>query len=581
MRTVSIVNLKGGVGKTVTSINLSYELMRRGSRVLLVDCDKQGNTSKFMRCHNYDRKSLSDVMLGTAGIKEVIASTEYESLDVLPANMTLLRADRSVLIDTTKPQQTRIRNALREIADDYTFCVITNALVASDDVIVPVTIDEFAFDGIREILAQIADVREYYNPGLNLAGYLVTQYKDNEFCNDGVAAMAKGFSIMDMMSDISREEVAEGAETIGKVSVFDIQPNEDNFYEISSIEQLKNSIFSMGGVQQNLLLARLPAGGKYKYKALAGHRRIYACIELVQEGHREFEQVPAVIKENIDKDTEDMLLIMTNSTQRELTDWEKVMQHMKLKEIIPKLKKRQGLDGKTRTLEADYLGVSEGQIAIYNTIGTRLDSWLMGMFKEGEIGISLAYEAAKLESERQKQLVQISVNKGSFSEEDIKILNGSSPVKGQMKIAEEQAESKESEKVTESVTREKVQNEPVLAEGKVTESDTFTRRPELKAEQVHDKYGEVPKKVTESDTFADVCQQEKELEKTHAKLKGGYSLKVIDEQIRKYEVCLNMLDNDKSRVPNVVAVYNCMLDALELLKINLLTQKEGDACEDI
>lgn len=104
-----------------------------------------------MKCHNYDRKSLSDVMLGTAGIRETIASTEYDSLDVLPANMSLLSADRSVLLDTTKPQQTRIRNALKEVQNDYTFCVIdcapdismsvTNALVASDDVIVPVTID--------------------------------------------------------------------------------------------------------------------------------------------------------------------------------------------------------------------------------------------------------------------------------------------------------------------------------------------------------------------------------------------------------------------------------------------------------
>ena len=386
--------------------------------------------------------------------------------------------------------------------------------------------------------------------------------------------MAKGFSIMDMMSDISREEAAEGAESIEKVSVFDIQPNEDNFYGISSIEQLKNSIFSMGGVQQNLLLVRLPAGGRYKYKALAGHRRIYACIELVQEGHREFEHVPAVIKENIDKDTEDMLLIMTNSTQRELTDWEKVMQHMKLKEIIPKLKKRQGLDGKTRTLEADYLGVSEGQIAIYNTIGTRLDSWLMGMFKEGEIGISLAYEAAKLDSEMQKQLVQISVNKGSFTEEDIKSLHGSSPIKGQMKITEEGTERKESKKVTESDTCEKVQNEVVLAAEKVTESDT--------CEKVQEEPVPAAVKVTEAVTCVDILRQGTELEKTDAKLRGGYSLNVIDDQIRKYEKYLNLLANGKDRVPNVVAVYNCMLDALGLLKTNLLMQwKEGDACEDI
>lgn len=60
----------------------------------------------------------------------------------------------------------------------------------------------------------------------------------------GSPAMAKGFSIMDMMSDISREEAAEGAESIEKVSVFDIQSNEDNFYEISSIEQLK-TVYSL------------------------------------------------------------------------------------------------------------------------------------------------------------------------------------------------------------------------------------------------------------------------------------------------------------------------------------------------
>ncbi len=202
--------------------------------------------------------------------------------------------------------------------------------------------------------------------------------------------MAKGFSIMDMMSEISREDAAV-IEKIEKVSVFDIKPNEENFYESSSMEQLKNSIFAMGGVRQNILLVKLPGVLPVSYKIIAGHRRVRACMELVQEGHPEFEYIPAVIIENIDRETEKMLLVMTNSTQRELTDWEKVMQHMKLKEIIPKLKKRQGLDGRARTLEADYLGVSEAQIAIYNTIGTKLDAWLMSIFKDGSIGISLAY----------------------------------------------------------------------------------------------------------------------------------------------------------------------------------------------
>lgn len=249
--------------------------------------------------------------------------------------------------------------------------------------------------------------------------------------------MAKGFSIMDIMNEMSKEGAATETETIEKVSVYDIQPNEDNFYQYSNIEELKNSIYAMGGVQQNLLLVRLPEGSAHKYKALAGHRRREACLQLVLEGHKEFELVPAVIKENIDSDTEETLLVMTNSTQRTLTDWEKVMQHMKLKEIIPKLKKRQGLDGKTRALESDYLGISEGQIAIYNTIGTKLNEWLMDWFKNGKIGISIAYEAAKLEPEQQEQLVEIAKDKGNFTEEDIKRIVGSRPIEGQMMITEQ------------------------------------------------------------------------------------------------------------------------------------------------
>lgn len=201
MRTVSIINLKGGCAKTVTSINFACELNRRGSRVLLVDCDKQGNASKFMGCHGYGAASLSDVMLGSAGIRDASSGTMYDGLDVVPSNMSLLSADRQVLLDAAKPQQTRIRDALERVRDDYTFCIIDcapdinmsviNALVASDDVIIPVTIDEFAFDGLLEILAQVNDIKRYYNPGLNFAGCLVTQYRNDDFHNDGVKTLGQ------------------------------------------------------------------------------------------------------------------------------------------------------------------------------------------------------------------------------------------------------------------------------------------------------------------------------------------------------------------------------------------------------
>ena len=248
--------------------------------------------------------------------------------------------------------------------------------------------------------------------------------------------MAKKFSIMDLMNDASRDEALTDIVTFDRVSVFDIEPNEKNEYSTEELENVKASIFAFG-VQQPPLVVKQPLGSKYKYKAIAGHRRRLACIELVNEGYKEFEIMPVMVGENMDQDTQDALLVMTNSTQRVLSDWEKVMQHMKLKEIIPKMKKRQNMSGKTRSIESEITGVSEGQIAIYNTIGTKLNEWLMDWFKSGKIGISLAYEAAKLEAEQQEQLVEITKDKGNFTEEDIKQIVGSRPIEGQMMITEQ------------------------------------------------------------------------------------------------------------------------------------------------
>ncbi len=425
--------------------------------------------------------------------------------------------------------------------------------------------------------------------------------------------MAKGFSIMDMMNEISKEDAAVAAEKTERVSVFDIKLNKENFYESSSMEQLKNSIFAMGGVQQNILLAREEAR-TVPYRIIAGHRRVRACMELVQEGHPEFEHIPAVIIENIDKDTEKMLLVMTNSTQRELTDWEKVMQHMELKEIIPKLKKRQGIDGRVRTLEADYLGVSEAQIAIYNTIGTRLDEWLMSIFKDGSIGISLAYEAAKLEVEEQKQLVQISMVNGGFTEEDIKKLTGSRTIKGQKSFLESidknVSDSDTSEETFKGVNIAKTDCEQVFPKKCVTgwskygacnccgyggvqccnqceklcnircgwiEEPYIPNHKEELEEKTTCTLTERDKNVSESDTFEKTSEPEKEnvsesdtfeTYSAEQQLKGGYSLNTINNLVWKFDSYLKAAISEKRE--DQIIKYNCLLDALSLLKERML-----------
>ena len=197
MKTISIINLKGGVAKTISAANFAHILaVIHNKRVLLVDNDKQGNASKMFGLHNYEKPSVAELMT-TRGVKieEIIAKTQYENLDVIPANMTLLKANLEVMLDTTRPQQTRFKTALRTIEEKYDYCIIDNApdinistinaLVASDDVLIPIKIDKFAFDGLAELKEQIENTKEDLNPDLCLKGCFVTSYQKNDVNEQG------------------------------------------------------------------------------------------------------------------------------------------------------------------------------------------------------------------------------------------------------------------------------------------------------------------------------------------------------------------------------------------------------------
>ena len=190
MRIAAIINLKGGVGKTITSINSAYVLAEMGHRVLVVDNDKQGNTSKFFGVHSYERGSLADIMAKGASAADVIRHTEFKNIDVIPANMELLTANKAVLLDTTRPQQIRIKNALEAVQGEYDYCIIDcapdinmsviNALTAADEFIIPIKIDNFTLDGVKEIMSQAEEIKKYFNPALTYRGGLITSYRNNE-----------------------------------------------------------------------------------------------------------------------------------------------------------------------------------------------------------------------------------------------------------------------------------------------------------------------------------------------------------------------------------------------------------------
>jgi chromosome partitioning protein len=164
--------------------------------VLLIDNDKQSNSTKFFGLHDYERPSIADVLTVKGfQIADAIRPTQFDRLHVLPANMNLLRANKEILLDYARPQQTRLRDALTQVRDAYDFVIVDNApdynmsdlnaLVASDHVIIPIKIDKFTFDGVQMILEQVEEVRAF-NPGITVAGGLVTMYQNTDFHRQGV-----------------------------------------------------------------------------------------------------------------------------------------------------------------------------------------------------------------------------------------------------------------------------------------------------------------------------------------------------------------------------------------------------------
>ncbi len=126
MKVLSIINLKGGVAKTISSVNMAHILVAvKGFKVLLIDNDKQGNASKIMNRHSYDHKGTAEVMT-QRGIDpaEVIQHTDFDGLDIITANMNLLTANLEVMLDQSRPQQTRFKKFLGGLQNeyDYVFC---------------------------------------------------------------------------------------------------------------------------------------------------------------------------------------------------------------------------------------------------------------------------------------------------------------------------------------------------------------------------------------------------------------------------------------------------------------------------
>ncbi len=204
---ISVINQKGGVGKTTTVINLAAGLTMKGKKILVIDLDPQGNATTGLGLSNTENSELTiySVLNGNKKISEVVQPTKFDNLNLVSSNVDLSGLEVETAGDSRRAFKLKdeLASILNDSGSSYDYILIDcppslslltiMALVASDELVVPLQAEFFALEGLTQLMKTIDRIKSNLNPSLNIRGILLTMYDKRNKLSSEVEQEARSY----------------------------------------------------------------------------------------------------------------------------------------------------------------------------------------------------------------------------------------------------------------------------------------------------------------------------------------------------------------------------------------------------